>query len=235
MKPYRKSLEYSYSIGAFVTIELIEKRSEYVAEIFLSSNVDEELKVKIVDLCERKKIKYSYNNKLIRKISGKENVFVLGRFNKYKNKLTNSNHIVLDNPANFGNIGTIMRSAIAFNITNIAFIGNFADYFNPKVVRASMGSIFHLNINSYSTIEEYIADNKEHNLYSFMLDGKTLLSENNKLKKPYSLIFGNEASGLDSSYHNISSSIKIDSTDKVDSLNITSAVSIALYSAFVSS
>ncbi len=235
MKTYKKSIDYSYAIGAFVTIELLENKYNFVNEVFLSTDVTKELETKIVDICRSNGITYSYNNKLIKKVSGKDNVFVLGKFTKYKSDLTDENHIILDNPSNFGNMGTIMRSALAFNIKNIVFIGSFADYFNPKVIRSSMGAIFHLNMKSYSTIEEYQKDNKHHNLYSFMLDGKTLLSEVNKFKKPYSLIFGNEASGLDRKYHNVSNSIRIDSTDKVDSLNITSAVSIALYSSFINS
>ncbi len=235
MKPYRKSTDYSYAIGAFVTIELLENKIQYVEEVLLSDEIKDDLKNKIIDLCTRNNIKYSFNSKAIHKISGKDNVFVMGKFMKYETDITKDNHIILDNPSNFGNIGTIMRSAVAFNFKNIIFIGNFADYFNPKVIRSSMGSIFRLNIKSYATINEYIAENANHTLYSFMLDGKQKLDQLGEFKKPYSLIFGNEASGLDSSYHDISNSLRISTTDNVDSLNITSAVTIALYSAFINS
>lgn len=228
-------MNYSYAIGAFVTIELLENKAQYVEEVFLSYDIKEELKNKIIALCNGNNTRCSFNDKAIHKISGKDNVFVMGKFRKYESALTNENHIILDNPSNFGNIGTIMRSAVAFNFKNIVFIGNFADYFNPKVVRSSMGSIFHLNVTSYATIQEYIKEHKTHTLYSFMLDGKQRLDQLEQFKKPYSLIFGNEASGLDSSYHKISHSLRINTTDDVDSLNITSAVTIALYSAFINS
>jgi TrmH family RNA methyltransferase len=56
------------------------------------------------------------------------------------------NTLILHEINNPGNIGALMRSALWFGFTNIILSTNSADYTNPKTVRASMGSLFHLNI-----------------------------------------------------------------------------------------
>ncbi len=232
MSIYKKTDNISYAIGAFVTFELINYKKEYVKEILISKSTKLELKNKIINLCKKNDIKYSYNDKTINKITSKKNVYIIGIFYKYNQNLSKENHIILDNPSNFGNLGTIFRSCIAFDFNNVALIGNSADYFNPQVIRASMGAIFHLNISQFKDINEY-KKNYKNKLFSFMLNTDTKLNSIIKFKTPFSLIFGNEATGLDDQYKYISTPIKIESSSRVDSLNITSAVSIALYESYI--
>jgi TrmH family RNA methyltransferase len=63
-----------------------------------------------------------------------------------------------------------------------------------------------------------------------MLDGSTKLQETT-INKPFSLIMGNEATGLDPSFQKIGQPIRIEHTSNIDSLNITIAASIGLYEA----
>ena len=63
-----------------------------------------------------------------------------------------------------------------------------------------------------------------------MLDGSTILQET-KINKPFSLIMGNEATGLDPAFKDIGRPIRIEHSGDIDSLNITIAASIGLYEA----
>jgi TrmH family RNA methyltransferase len=63
-----------------------------------------------------------------------------------------------------------------------------------------------------------------------MLDGSTRLQET-KIEVPYSLIFGNEATGLPEAFADIGQPVRIEHTDNIDSLNLPIAASIALYAA----
>jgi RNA methyltransferase, TrmH family len=56
------------------------------------------------------------------------------------------NVLILDEISNPGNLGALLRSALWFGFTDIVLSTNSADYTNAKVVRASMGALFHLNI-----------------------------------------------------------------------------------------
>ena len=148
---------------------------------------------------------------------------------KYLSHLENDHHVVLVNQANMGNLGTIIRSCLGFNITNIAIIKPAADFFDPKVIRSSMGAIFSCNICYFSSIEEYKKSFPRHKLHTFMLQASTNLQDIKFDKTNFiSLVFGNESSGLDIKYLN-NDSIIIKHSDAIDSLNLPSAVAISLY------
>lgn len=230
VKPYKKSYLYSYTLGAFPTIEMIKNKAEIVKEVIISSDLnDTEI---ITNLCNKNQIKLSVNDKLVSKLSDKENVYIIGIFDKFEGSLMRErSHIVLVNPGNMGNLGTILRTAVGFGIKDIAIIEPAADVYNPKVVRASMGALFHMNVKHYATFDEYIAEYGEnHELFPFMLDAeKKLVPGIYKGEKPFTLIFGNEASGLPKEFHNYGTSVLIPQSKDVDSLNITVAVSVAAY------
>ena len=234
LKTYKKDFEYSYALGASPTVELLENRPhDCFKVIFSPSYIDKDGKIE--NLCKKHKISCEENQKIINILSPKENCYVIGAFKKQNQAINkNKSHVVLDNPSDMGNLGTIIRSCAGFGIENIAIIGSGADAYNPKVIRASMGAFFHVNTEYFATIQDYLdlhGKNNNREIYTFMLSADYNLSDL-ILKKNniYSLIFGNEASGLDYNiYKNIGTSVVIKHTDKIDSLNLPIAVSIALF------
>ncbi len=227
MKRYEKDMGYSYTLGIFPTIELLNRKSIAVSKIIFSSEINKDIENKIIELCNNK-IEYTYDDKLINKFSDKENCYVIGIFNKYYSNLDlNEPHVVLVNPSNMGNVGTIIRTMLGFNYKNLAIITPSVDIFNPKVIRASMGSIFGVNIKLFSSFDEYKETYNKHKIYTFMTDGKLKLNEIEK-DNLVSLVFGNESSGLDESYKKYES-VVINHTNEIDSLNLTIAIGISLY------
>jgi TrmH family RNA methyltransferase len=138
---------------------------------------------------------------------------------------------LLVNPSNAGNLGTILRSAAAFGIDDVAIISPAVDVYDPKTVRSSMGALFHLNVCYYDTLEAYQMDVSQRHYYPFMLKATETLKKVNPLY-PCTLVFGNEATGLDDSYLALGTPVIIQHTHNVDSLNLPIAVSIALYQFF---
>jgi rRNA methylases len=229
IKPYKKEASYSYTLGAFPTFELLLSRPGQVKKVLADTGFTD--REKLQKLCEEKHIPLEYNNKLISKISDKENCYVAGVFEKYTCKLAaNKPHIVLVNPSNMGNLGTILRTAVGFGINNIAIILPGADIFHPKTLRSSMGAIFRLNFCQFQSFEEYRRQFVEHDIYTFMLNGEnTLTLQDCPKSKLYALVFGNEATGLDASFLEAGTSIFIPQSQDVDSLNLTIAVGIGTY------
>jgi len=227
LKSYKKEFNYSYTLGAFPTIELLKNHSNDVIDVYIHSSFEnKEIKELILKLLKKNYIK---NDKIFNKLSPKENCYVIGVFKKYPAILNmDENHLLLDNPSNMGNLGTIIRSALGFEIKNIAIIKPGVDYFDPKCIRASMGAIFSVNIEYFSSLQEYKEKFNNHTIYAFMLQAKTSLQDFKFKKGLASLAFGNEATGLDKKYLD-DNSIIIKHSNKIDSLNITNAVSIALY------
>lgn len=229
IKPYKKSFDYSYTLGAFPTIELIKSHPEIVKSIYIHTSFTDGDSIK--ELCTKKNIPILTNDKLFNKISDKENCFVIGIFDKFECTLDNKkSHIVLVNPSNMGNVGTIIRTAVGMGIYDIALITPCADLFNPKTIRSSMGAIFKLRHQYFSSFEEYQNQYKEHDVFTFMLNGSNTLEIQNCPKTTlFSLVFGNEATGLDDSFLRIGTSICIPQSPDVDSLNVTIAVGIGTF------
>lgn len=229
IKSYKKDADYSYTLGAFPTYELIKARPERVRRILLDTSFTD--RDKLIGLCEEKKLSFEFNNKLITKLSDKENCYVAGIFNKYEDELApNRPHIVLVNPSNMGNLGTILRTAVGFGIYDIAIILPGADIFNPKTIRSSMGALFRLNFHQYESFADYRKKYNRHEVFTFMLNGENTLTIKDCPKAElFSLVFGNEATGLDHSYLKVGTSIFIPQSPDVDSLNLTIAVGIGAY------
>ena len=139
--------------------------------------------------------------------------------------------MVLHHPGDSGNVGTIMRTALGFGVEDIALIRPCTDPFDPKTVRASMGSLFSLRIHLYDSFEAYRAEYPERMLYPFMLDASRPLREVLQAPLPaeWTLIFGNEGSGLPAEFAGYGQPIRIESNDRVDSLNLAVAAAIAIY------
>jgi TrmH family RNA methyltransferase len=229
IKPYKKDASYSYTLGAFPTYELIKSRPEQVRQVLVDSSFTD--LEHLQELCREKHIPVECNNKLIAKLSDKENCYVAGIFDKYSCELQAGRpHIVLVNPGNMGNLGTILRTAVGFGIYDVAVILPGADVFNPKTVRSSMGALFRLNLCQYQSFAEYRAQFLTHEIFTFMLNGENTLTLDNCPKtKLYSLVFGNEATGLSASFLKEGTSIFIPQSPDVDSLNLTIAVGIGAY------
>ena len=230
MKKYKKSDEISYTLGTTLTMELLNKKIEYVTRVYIHSKLEKnDTYYKLIDICNKNNIEITLSDKTINTLSDKENCYVIGVFKKFKENIDfESNHIVLVNPSNMGNLGTIIRSSVGFGINNIVIIKPGVDIFDPKVIRSSMGAIFNINFKYYDSFNDYIKASNNRDYYPFMLKAKTNLKDV-IVKNRFSLIFGPEAKGLDDSYLNIGTPVIIKHSKKIDSLNLDNAVAIALY------
>ena len=228
--PYKKEFAYSYTAGAYATIELLSARPEQVQAIYLRSshrgNIDE-----LSRLCDHTIAQIQHCDAVFKKTRQKENIYILGVFAKYPGVLSpDTPHVVLVNPRDMGNLGTIIRTLAGFNITNLAIITPAADVWDPKTIRASMGALFRMAIEQFASFEQYRDRYQDHDLYPFMLDGeKQLTLENCPRGGRYSLVFGSEAAGLPEHFRHIGTSIRLPQSAAVDSLNLSVAVGIGSF------
>lgn len=226
---YKSQLSYSYSLGITLTIELLKKHPKDVLDIYYHSSFSGEGKEIIDDLAKKNGINPILNDKIFNIVSQKENVYCIGVFKKFNSPIDETkNHIVLVNPSNAGNLGTIIRTSVGFNMNDLVIIKPAVDIFDPKTVRASMGALFNLNFSLFDSFEDY-EDKYPRNYYPFMLKAKQKLKDVD-FNTPYSLIFGNEATGLPDSFLKYDSVI-IPHSHNIDSLNLPIATSIAIYMA----
>jgi TrmH family RNA methyltransferase len=227
LHPYTKDSDYSYTAGFYPTFNLVKEHKEALRFIYASEDAkDSEGLKKLASLIGSDRIIFSKN--AFEKLAEKGNDHVIGVFSKYEEKLNPSlPHVVLVNPSDQGNLGNIMRSMLAFSFKDLAIILPSADPFNPKTVRASMGAFFSVRHQCFASFDDY-QKAYPRPYYPFMLDGSKGLRETKKPEGAYALVFGNEATGLDKSFSN-GQAIRIEQSAEVDSLNLATAVVVALY------
>ena len=233
IKAYKKEAEYSYTLGAFPTFELLDAMPEQVEELIVHSSFTDRARLEEkAAVCASSPIRIVENDKLISKLSDKENVYVIGVFRKFTCALEAGRpHVVLVNPGNMGNLGTIIRTACGFGYYDLAVIEPAADIFNPKTVRASMGSLFRIRHEKFADFDAYAKRFcGSRRLYPFMLDGSCSLRDADMpTDSAFSLIFGNEATGLPHEFSGYGQPVRIEQTEFVDSLNLTIAAGIGMY------
>ena len=231
LEAYRTELDYSYAPGIFPSMEALLARPERVRRLLVHSAAEGREGIgKLTALAGEHRIRVEEADRALGRISGKENCYAAAVFGKFTDTLRGDRpHVVLHNPGDAGNVGTILRTALGLGMEDVALIRPCVDVFDPRVVRASMGSLFRLRVRVYDTFEEYRAEFPDRALYPFMLDASVPLGEITDIPEVYSLIFGNEGSGLPPEFAGMGQSVRIESNDKVDSLNLGIAAAIGIY------
>ena len=156
---------------------------------------------------------------------------IIGLCHKSSNNEILGNRVVLlDELQDPGNLGTIIRSSLAFNIDTIILSENTVDLYNPKVLRATQGMHFHINIISMPSYDA-VTKLKENNylvLGTNVENGVDVRDVDNIDK--FCLIMGNEGNGVRKEIQDMcDKNLYIKTNSKVESLNVGVACSILLY------
>ena len=219
LEPYSRKLPYSYQLGVFPALMLLEARPECASRLLLHpQGLENDGVVKLRRRCAELGVREELAERVLRRESKKDNCFAGLVFNKYECTLDPSlSHAVLCQISDGGNAGTAMRSLLGFGVRDVAVVKPCVDVFDPHVLRASMGAFFKLRVRVYEDFDAYMTEFPGRRLYPFMLDGAR------------ALVFGNEQSGLPPRFAELGQSVFIPQSDEIDSLNLAVAVSVGTY------
>lgn len=232
LESYDKALDYSYAPGIFPATECLLNAPERCLRLLLSSASERsEGAQKLRCAALEKNIRVEIADRALERISKKENCFAAMVYKKAEGVFDDASaHVVLHHPSDSGNMGTILRTALGFGLCNIAIIRPAVDSDDPRVTRASMGAAFSLNIRHFDSFEAYRSEFPDRQLFPFMLTGAVPLDEAvRKVSRPFSLVFGNEASGLPDEFARLGVSTLIPHSGRIDSLNLAIAAGIGMY------
>lgn len=232
LEPYSKKLSYSYALGAFPSLMLLEARPDRAVRLLLHpSGMENDGVRKLRERCAELGVREEIADRVLRRESKKDNCFAGLVFEKYESDLdSNACHAVLCQISDSGNVGTALRSLLGFGVRDVALIRPCVDVFEPHTLRASMGAFYKMRVRTFDTFEDYRALYPKRALYPFMLDGARTLNEvAAEAQPPFSLVFGNEASGLPARFAQMGQSVFIPQSDEIDSLNLAVAVSVGSY------
>ena len=173
---------------------------------------------------------FEIRNSVMKKLSELGNdTGVIAICNKPVFKELSSKVLILDGIQDPGNLGTLIRTAAAFDFKTI-ISENTVDYYNEKVIRSSQGALFYTNLIETDIIE-FVKNNSNYHYYGTdVLKGKNIHSEDFNYKN-IAVILGNEGSGIRKEIKdlvNTNINIPMSSTE---SLNVAIAGGILMYEA----
>lgn len=168
---------------------------------------------------------------VMRKISSLDTVpDIIGVCKIKEEKELGNKLLILDNIQDPGNLGTIIRSAVAFNVDTIVLSKDTVDLYNPKVIRATQGMIFNINIitrDLYSFVSKLKKEN--YKVYSTNVVNGSEVKNIERCEK-CAIIMGNEGNGVRKELQDISdANMYIKMNPLCESLNVGVATSIILY------
>ncbi|MCI2000290.1 MAG: RNA methyltransferase [Clostridia bacterium] len=185
---------------------------------------------------------YVFDDKTFRSLSDTNNpqgIMAVVEKNKYKiedvikNSKKNALYIIAENLNDPGNLGTIIRTADACQADGIFLSKGSVDLYNGKVLRSTMGSVFHIPIITETDIKECvdILHDNGVKIYAAHLKGEKMPYDIN-LTNPSAFLIGNEAGGLSNETAKMADElIKIPMPGKAESLNASVAASVLMYEA----
>ena len=137
---------------------------------------------------------------------------------------------MLENIKDLGNLGTILRTAVAFGADAVVLYGKeCTDVYNPKCVRSSVGNLWKIPvvyIDDFSGLKVFEGFERV-----ATLPRATQYLKDFSVKEPVLLMFGSEADGLSDELINFATKeVKIEMTQTVESLNLSISCAIVLYS-----
>ncbi|NQZ65929.1 MAG: RNA methyltransferase [Mycoplasmatales bacterium] len=205
-KKYRNK-EKMFLVEGFHLIEEAKKK-DLVIEIFTT---DENIEGTLV------------SNEVIKKISSTETPQpVVALVKKIKTSSLGNKVLVLNNLQDPGNVGTLIRSAVAFDFSGVIVQG--VDFYNSKCIRSSQGAIFQIPILQTNDIKNHFDD---YQLIGSILDKNAKHYKDIKIKNKFMLILGNEGQGIEKEIIDLLDE-KVYIPIKFESLNVASAGAILL-------
>ena len=201
----------------------------HLLEMAKKEDIDFVLTLEKIDSLDENITQYIVNDKIMKKLSVNKSFSKVIAVCKIKeDPLIDGDFILyLDSLQDPGNIGTILRTALAFNCKSVIST-SFSSFYNQKCIQASQGAIFSLNLIK-GDVKMLLGLKKEYQLIGTSLKEDTIDLKDFKRPKKAILIVGNEGNGVSKEVLDIvDKTIKIPISN-IDSLNVGIATGILLY------
>lgn len=218
-----------------------EAPEESILEVYLSQDLEEKIKAQanIWDKLQRTGYE-TVSSEVFAKMSDtqtpqgiltvlKQPEYSLEKLLQQKNPL----FVVLENLQDPGNLGTIIRTGEGAGITGVIMSNQTVDIFNPKVIRATMGSVYRVPFLYVNDMAETLDKLYAHGVHTYAahLKGETFY-DSFSFKEPTAFLIGNEGNGLTKETADMAESyLKIPMEGQVESLNAAVATALLMYEA----
>lgn len=216
-KKYRDKHNLFFVEGYDIVVEAY--KNKLLKELYVLDGIDCDMDVPVTYV----------SRDVMRKISDMDSVseYYGVCYKKEENDIGNR-LIILDNIQDPGNLGTIIRSSVAFNFDTVVLSKNTVDLYNSKVIRSTKGMLFNINI-IVRELESFIKKLDDYVIYGTdVVNGNDIRNED--IQSKVGLVIGNEGRGISDSVKKLCDKfVYIDMNQNCESLNAGVAGSILMY------
>jgi len=204
-----------------------------VKTLLVTEKLFEKYPLEISALIDKSEASYFISDEVSKKLSDTENpqgIFAVCEMIKTDESISGSKLVALDNVQDPSNVGAIIRTAEALGIDGIIAY-NCCDIYNPKTLRASMGSVLREKIFVTDNLEKTLGElNNEYKVYSTVPDRNAKKITEVDFSVPAICVIGNEANGVEENIKDLSDKlITIPMFGNAESLNASAAASIIMW------
>ena len=192
---YRAELDFTYAFGRFAVIEALTRRPEDVTLVLWHGAMPPAHQAALTEAAAAAGVPMQRDDATVGRLRRKGNVHCLAQVRKRPEVLAPGNdHVLLLAPSHPGNVGTAIRSLVAFGFEDLALVTPQLDPWGTYVVRASVGLRFALRCQVFATLDAYLADHAQsgaRQLYLLDAAGEQELDAV-EFRSPFTLLFGPE-------------------------------------------
>ena len=232
---YKSELDYSYAPGIFPSMECLLARPERVRRLLLHSGAaGREGAEKLTALAREIGVRTEEADRALGRISGKENCYAAAVFEKFEDALDPEKpQVLLHQPGDGGNVGTILRTADAFGADGLFLLPGCADPYSPKTVRASMGAVFRCPVWQCAPDDlKRTLDSSAIPLYGAALREDTVDARTVRYDRS-AIAIGSEGRGLSPEVLDLcNATVRIPMEPRCESLNAAIAAAVLLWEAY---
>jgi TrmH family RNA methyltransferase len=226
---YRRELTYGWVLGAFQIEELLRHAPERALEVRFHGALPDDRRARLRAACVRAGVAIRRDDATVAAKRSKGTARALGVFAKDDAQLrADRPHLALVAPRDPGNLGATLRTALAFGVEDVAVVGGGLDPWSPHVLRSSLGAAFALRVRATPSLAAYRSAWPDRRLWLLDARGETEVDELATGPWPATLAAGPEWPGLSDEVLSLGRRVRIDHDPRVESLNVTVAVGIAL-------
>lgn len=202
---------------------LLEMANDYLECVFTEKplNLDEKI------------TQYIVNDSILKKLSSGKSisrVVAICRLKEVEIDLNAKIIVYLDGVQDPGNVGTIFRTCLAFGIKDIFLSEDSAFLYNSKVIQASQGSIFDLNIKLGNIVDLFKKQKEGYKILSTTLNGNKISVDNYEINdQKVCIVMGNEGQGIQNRIIDMSDASIYIPINNIDSLNVAISFGIFAY------
>lgn len=227
---YRREARYGWVLGDFPVRELLTHAPGRALEVRWHGDLEAGHRARLLRACEAAGVPARRDDATVAAKRSKGTAQVLAVFEKPRVRLDPARpHLALVAPRDPGNLGAILRTAAAFSVADVAVVGDGCDPWSPHVLRASLGAAFALRIEAFASLPGYRERVPHRTLWLLDASAEREIDDVRFARGPVTLAAGPEWPGLTAEQLALGEPVRIDQDPRVESLNVTVAVGIALH------